>query len=74
MSLFSMRNEFDGSTVTLDAADHTPNGPFTVTLVFEDGAVSIDDEVYTFTDLSAAFAKFTELVKNEIEAVLGEIQ
>lgn len=78
MSLFNFRNEFDGVEIGLDSDSPHPAGGdepqvFTVTIEFEDGATNTaDDESFVFDNITDAYAKFQELVKIEIEAVMGE--
>lgn len=73
MQLFTMINAFDATEVTLDAS-RVFSGPYRVKLTYRDKAIATKNKRYSYKTLDAAFKKFNELVKNEVEAVLGEVQ
>jgi len=80
MSLFTFHNEFDDVDVTLNDTTEVregPNGlkngpPFTVSVVFNAPEIGTKDTVEQFDTLRAAYERFVELVKGEIQAVLDD--
>lgn len=77
MSLFSFRNEFDATKVTLSEKNGADpqvsySGPYTVRIECEDSAIGAGAESFVYATLGEAWAKFSELVQVEFEAVQGE--
>jgi hypothetical protein len=76
MGIFNARNEFDGVTISMQPIESISTiFGWVVRTEFEDPAIGTekDSVCFFFKESREAFERFTEIVKGEFEAVIGEI-